>query len=220
MNCPTCGKDNPEDAQFCGVCGTNLISGETVQRHSFVERMVGAALLKRDIYEEVEADKSATASAALVVVLASLASGVGAYVVAGLPGLVAGVVIGVMGWAVWAGITFLIGTQLLSTPNTQADWGQMARTLGFAQAPGLLRIFGVLPGVGPSLLFVVGIWGLVAMVVAVRQALDYESTGRAVAVVAAGFFPYLIFAGFMWSITGLIFGAETVELGTQATEGS
>ena len=29
MNCPTCGKDNPEDAQFCGVCGANLISGET-----------------------------------------------------------------------------------------------------------------------------------------------------------------------------------------------
>ena len=28
MHCPACGSETPDDAQFCGVCGLNLISGE------------------------------------------------------------------------------------------------------------------------------------------------------------------------------------------------
>jgi hypothetical protein len=103
----------------------------------------------------------------------------------------------ILGWAVWAGITFLIGTTIFKTPTTHADWGQMARVLGFAQSPGVLTILGVIPGVGGILFIVAFIWQLLAMVVAVRQGLDYSSTWRAVGVVIVGAIPYFIFRLFL-----------------------
>jgi hypothetical protein len=176
--------------------------------------MIGAALLKRDVYEEVEADTSATTSALLVVVLVSLASGIGAYTANGAAGLAAGVIIGIAGWGMWAAITFFIGTRLLGTPETDANWGQLARTLGFAQTPGLLMVFAVIPAIASSVVLVVVLWRIVAMVVAVRQALDYQSTMRAVGVVMLGIIPYAVFAGIVVSITASIFGAEAVGLTT------
>ena len=83
-------------------------------------------------------------------------------------------------------MTYIIGTRMLPEPQTRADIGEMMRTLGFAQSPGLLRIFGSIPGVGALVLVIVSIWMLVAMVIAVRQALDYTSTWRAVGVCVVG----------------------------------
>jgi hypothetical protein len=80
----------------------------------------------------------------------------------------------------------VIGTKILATPDTKSDMGELLRTMGFAQSPGLLRVFSGIPFLGWLLDFVVLIWLLVAMVVAVRQSLDYTSTGRAVAVVLFG----------------------------------
>lgn len=182
--------------------------------------MIGAALLKADVYEEVEADTNATSSAALVVLLVSLAGGVGAFTASGVGGLIAGVIIGIAGWAVWAGITFFIGTRLLGTPETDADWGQLARTLGFAQTPGLLMILTIIPPISGSVALVVLIWRTAAMVVAVRQALDYQSTMRAVGVVLLGFFPYAIFVLIVVSITASIFGAEAVGLAPVDSNGT
>ena len=91
-----------------------------------------------------------------------------------------------LSWIIWAFLTYLIGTRLLPEPQTHADMGQMMRTLGFAQSPGLMRLFGGIPGIGPLVLSVVSVWMLVAMVVAVRQALDYASTWRAVGVCLVG----------------------------------
>ena len=50
-----------------------------------------------------------------------------------------------------------------------------------------LRIFGLIPGVEGGVFFITGIWRLAAMVVAVRQALDYSTTWRAVVVCLIGF---------------------------------
>ena len=83
-------------------------------------------------------------------------------------------------------MTYLIGTRLLPEPQTRADVGELMRTLGFAQSPGLVRILGVIPVLGPLVLLVVSIWMLVAMVIAVRQALDYTNTLRAVGVCLVG----------------------------------
>ena len=106
---------------------------------------------------------------------------------------------GLVSWALWALVTFLVGTTLLKTPETNASWGELARTTGFAQSPGVLRVFGFIPVIGPIIVFAVTIWQLVAMVIAVSQALDYESTLRAIGVVAIGFviviIPLLIIAG-------------------------
>jgi hypothetical protein len=56
------------------------------------------------------------------------------------------------------------------------------RTTGFAAAPGVFRILRVIPGLAVPVLVVSSVWMIAAMVVAVRQALDYRTTARAVAV--------------------------------------
>ena len=150
--------------------------------------MIGAAKLDVHVYEEVEADTRATGQATGVVLLASLAGGIGSVGLGagGLSSFILGAIASLIGWGTWAFVTYIIGTRLLPEPQTRADVGELMRTLGFAQSPGLLRIFGSLPGVGPVVLGLIQIWLLIAMVVAVRQALDYHSTFRAVGVCLVG----------------------------------
>ncbi|MBI2873056.1 MAG: YIP1 family protein [Chloroflexi bacterium] len=157
-----------------------------------LKRMLRAARLEVGLYEEVEGDKSALGQAMLVVVLVAIATGLANLSGAGSLGLVVGVLWGLAGWALWAWLTYFIGTKLLAAPQTQSNWGEMARTLGFAQSPGVLRVLGLIPGLGTIIVLITGVWQLVTMVVAVRQALDYTSTWRAVAVVLIGFIPYAI----------------------------
>ena len=153
--------------------------------------MIGAAKLRTETYEEVEADKSATLQAMGVVVLVALASGIGTLGGGGVIGLPVGILVAILGWAVWAWVTYFVGTKILSTPQTHADWGQLARTLGFAQSPGVLKVFGAVPTIGPLVFLVVSIWQLVAMVIAIRQALDYTSTWRAIGVALIGFIGFI-----------------------------
>ena len=158
---------------------------------SFVERVVGAARLDARIYEEVEADTTAIGQAMAVVAASALAAGVGS-ISSGATGAVAAVVGAVVGWFLWAVVTWLVGTKLLPEPGTSADLGQMLRTIGFSAAPGLLNVLGIIPVVGLLVWLVAAVWQLVAMVVAVRQALDYTSTGRAVLVCFIGWVFYMI----------------------------
>ena len=153
---------------------------------SFTERMIGAAKLNVHTYEEVEVDTTAFGQAMGVVVLSSLAAGIGMVGREGAPGLLAGAIAALVGWFIWAGLTYFIGTRILPMPQTHADWGQLLRTTGFASSPGILRILGVVPVLGGLVFLVVGIWMLVAFVIAVRQALDYTSTGRAIGVCLIG----------------------------------
>jgi hypothetical protein len=151
---------------------------------TFVERMIAAAKLDTRVYEEVEADQSATPQALAVVVLASVAGGLG--VGANVFGIVAATVAGLVGWAIWAWLIYFIGTRWLPEPGTQADVGQLLRTMGFATSPGILRVVGLVPVLGPIVFIVTAVWTLVTVVVAVRQALDYSSTGRAIGVCLIG----------------------------------
>ncbi len=155
---------------------------------TFTDRMIGTAKLNLGTYEEVEADASATGQAMAVVLLSSVAGGIGSLGLGatGIGGVVAGGVAALLSWVVWAFLTYMIGTRLLSEPHTRADMGQLLRTLGFAQSPGLARVFGGIPGIGPFVLGLVSIWMLVAMITAVRQALDYTSIWRAVGVCLIG----------------------------------
>ena len=166
--------------------------------------MIGAAKLNIAIYEEVEADGTATGQAMGVVLLSSLAAGVGSAALGA--GVIASVVAALLLWVIWAFLTYLVGTRLLPEPQTHADMGQMMRTLGFAQSPGVLRILGGVPGIGPVLLAIVSVWMLVAMVIAVRQALDYTSTWRAagVCIVAwlAVIVPAVLILGAIGSVAG------------------
>ena len=148
----------------------------------FTDRMIGAARLDVRTYEEVEADQTATRQAMVVVLLSGLAGGIGSLGMGALgpPNLIAGVVGALVGWLAWAALTYIIGTRLLPEPQTRSDLGELLRTIGFASSPGILRIFGVVPMLGRVMYAIVSVWLLVAMVIAVRQALDYTSTARAV----------------------------------------
>ena len=166
---------------------------------NFTERMIGAAKLDGHTYEEVEADTTATGQAMAVVILSTLAGGIGGI---GGGGFVVASIAALIGWLTWAFLTYIIGTRVLPEPQTHADPGQLMRTIGFAQSPGLLRVLGVVPILGPFLVGAVQIWMLVAMVLGVRQALDYTSTARAVGVCVIGWVVSIVMAVFISLLLG------------------
>jgi hypothetical protein len=153
---------------------------------SLTGRMLGAAKLDAATYEEVENDPGATPQAMLVVVLANLAAGIAVVRDVGIGGLLVASLISLIGWYAWAFVTYFVGTRFLPGAKTQADVGQLLRTIGFSAAPGLIRVLGVIPVLDKPITWIASVWMLVAMVVAVRQALDYETTGRAIAVCVIG----------------------------------
>ena len=153
---------------------------------SLGERMIRAAKLDASLYEEIEADRGALGQATAVVVLASLAAGFGAFARGGVGGFLLATIAALAGWYVWAFLTYWIGTRFLPEPQTQADYGELLRTIGFSSAPGVIRVLGVIPALTGLVFLVASIWMLVAMVIAVRQALDYTGTLRAVGVCLIG----------------------------------
>ncbi|TDI83481.1 MAG: hypothetical protein E2O79_05005 [Caldithrix sp.] len=168
----------------------------------FQDRMIRAAKLDVNLYEEVEADKNTMPQAMGVVVLSSVAAGIASFSVAGVSGILMGTVTALIGWYVWAFITYIIGTKLLPEPQTSADHGELLRTIGFSSAPGVIRILGIIPGLYGLVSIVASVWMLAAMIIAVRQALDYNSTLRAVGVCLIGWVIQAIFLALMFSIFG------------------
>jgi hypothetical protein len=160
---------------------------------SFQDRIIRAAKLDVHLYEEVEADKGAMGQAMGVVVLSSVAAGLGTLGQEGPGGIVWGTIGALIGWYIWAYLTYLIGTKVLPEPQTKADPGELLRTIGFSSSPGLIRVLGLIPGLVGVVFLAAGVWMLVAMVIAVRQALDYQGTLRAVGVCVIG-----------WIIQGLV----------------
>ncbi len=153
---------------------------------SMVDRMIRAAKLDVQLYEEVEADKGALGQAMAVVVLASIAGGIGSGRLGGLTGFFIGTLGALIAWFIWAALTYFIGTRILPEPTTRADVGELLRTIGFASSPGLIRVLGLVPGITGIVFLISGVWMLTAMIIAVRQALDYRSTFRAVGVCIIG----------------------------------
>ncbi len=166
------------------------------------DRMLRAAKLDVELYEEVEHDESALGQATTVVVLSALAAGIGSPAGSGLMGLVSGTLAALIGWYVWAFLTYYIGTRLLPEPQTSADHGELLRTTGFASSPGLIRVVGIIPGLGPIVFAAAGVWMLVAMAIAVRQALDYTNTWRAVGVCAIGWLAQALIIGVVYATFG------------------
>jgi hypothetical protein len=167
----------------------------------FKDRMIRAAKLDPALYREVEADRTSMNQAVGVVLLSSVAAGIGTIGQGGGTGFLLGIMGALGGWLLWAFLTYYIGTRLLPTPKTEADYGQLLRTIGFSSTPGLLRVFGIIPGLAGIIFFISGVWMLAAMVIAVREALDYDSTLRAVGVCLIGWIVQalvlaLVFAAF------------------------
>jgi len=170
-----------------------------------IQRMLGAALFNAQTYEEIEADTTALGQALGVVILVTICGAIGGLVsdiISGasalgiILGLSFGLAFGIVRWALWVTVIFMVGGSLLRTSNTQISWSEMGRVLGFAYTPGVLAVFSWLPVVGGLLWFAGLLWTIAAAVMAVRQAMDFEGTGRAILVVVIagiiGFIPWLI----------------------------
>jgi hypothetical protein len=150
-------------------------------------RMWRAARLEADLYEEVEHDRSATPQALAVVLCASVAAGIGSFHNGGFAGIGWSALAWLVGWYVWARTTWWIGTRLLPGPETDADPGELLRTLGFSSSPGVLLVLALFEPVAGAIFVLCALWMLACMIVAVRQALDYRASLRAIAVCAIGF---------------------------------
>ena len=178
-----------------------------------VNRMIRAAKLDVSLYEEVEKDKTVTNQALLVVVIASICAGIGqaiaGHLISGVGGLVIGLVTGLVtalvSWLIWSFITYIIGTRVFKGPNTEASYGQLLRCIGFSNSPNVLSIFAFIPALGPVIVFIAAIWSLVAMVIAVRQALDF-STGRAIATCIVGFIVLIVIMAVVGGLTAGMLG--------------
>jgi hypothetical protein len=161
--------------------------------------MTRAAKLDVNLYEEVEADTMANGQALLAVVLVSVASGIGSGI-AGLAtngglwfvwGLLIGLFGSIVGWLAWSFFAYIIGTKVFKGPETSATWGELLRTIGFSNSPGIFRFFSFVPFVGGLISFAASVWALIAGVIAVRQALDF-TTGRAIATCVVGWLIYML----------------------------
>jgi hypothetical protein len=148
---------------------------------TFPQRAIGAARLEVPVFEEIEADRDATAQALLVVVLSNLAAGIGVTSYYNGP-VLHGVLLALLLWVFWATSTYIVGVYLMPEPQTRTSVGELLRTIGFAASPGILRVFGFIPALGNVIYGLSTAWMFVAMVIAIRQALDYKSTGRALLV--------------------------------------
>ncbi len=168
----------------------------------FMERMVRAAKLDVNLYEEVEADKGSMGQAMTVVIISSIAAGFGSIAKGGIGGIFIGTITALIGWYVWAYVTYFIGTRLLPEPQTKADHGELLRTIGFSSSPGLIRVLGIIPGLTGIVFAVASIWMLVAMVIAVRQALDYTGTLRAIGVCVIGWIIQVVLFGLLFAFIG------------------
>jgi hypothetical protein len=157
---------------------------------SFQQRLIGALQLKARVFEDIEHDRGATLQAGAVVTMAAVSAGLANLTIGGL---LTAAILNLIGWVIGAVVLLFVGTKLLPGKSTEADLGQMLRTSGFARAPLVFQLIGGVPFVGVVLLLVLWVWFLVAMVVAVRQALDYEDTQRA-----------LITCAVAWAIMALI----------------
>jgi hypothetical protein len=172
-----------------------------------ISRMIRAIKLESALYEEVEHDKSANTQAGIVVLIVSLATAIGAGLMSlsggGFLSAVWSLITALVGWLLWALVVYIIGAKLIKGKQTESSWGEVARTVGFANSAGIFRILAFIPVVGWLISIVASIWVLVAGVIGIRAALDF-TTGRAIITVIIG---WLVYMALMLVLSMFGFGA-------------
>ncbi|HET7768634.1 MAG TPA: YIP1 family protein [Chloroflexota bacterium] len=184
-----------------GGMGSGTGSGMGTSDSSLVGRMMRAARLDVSLYEEVEADRNATSQAATVVGISAISSAIGGAIAAAIFGagggvigaILGGIISAFLGWVMWSYIAYFVGTSVFGGTATP---GELLRTVGFAQAPGALGILVAIPFLGVLIGFALWVWSVVAGVIALRQALDIDTTKAIVTAVIAAI-PYLLLSMFI-----------------------
>lgn len=174
----------------------------------FLNRFFRAATLDASLYQEIVEDAGALNQALIVVFIFSMAAAYGTFGKAGVSGTNIGMITTLLGWYVWAFSTYIVGARLLPETQTQADRKALMRVLGFASAPGILRVLGFIPGLGIVVLLAATGWMIAAATVGVKQALNYESTSRALGVCVIGLIISAVFQGLLFIILFSAFGVS------------
>ena len=173
---------------------------------NYFQKLKKAIFLDIAFYEEVEKDKKFTNQAMMTVAVVSVVQGL---MIAGFApiALVQGILGTLIRFIIWAFFINFVGTRILPEPETESNTGELIRTLGFAYAPGLLIVFKVFPLISNFIDPLVLILQLAAMTIAVRQALDFNSTVRAVGVCIVAFILMIVtltlFIGFTAFFVGV-----------------
>ena len=179
-------------------------SGMGTTDASLVNRMMRAARLDVNLYEEVEADRNATSQAATVVGIAAVSSALGGAIAAAIFGagggvigaVLGGIITAFLGWVMWSYIAYFIGTSVFGGTATP---GELLRTVGFAQAPGALGILVAIPFLGALIALALWVWSVVAGVIALRQALDIDTT-KAIVTAVISAIPFLLLRMFIGAL--------------------
>jgi hypothetical protein len=155
-----------------------------------------AGVMKADVktIQEIEADPAALGQAVTVIVMAGAAALIGNIFREGVFGGITALILSLVSYAIWSLLIVLVGTKLMPEPATKANFSEAFRVIGFTAAPGVFRVFAIVPFLGPLISFVIAIWTIVIGVIAVREVLDYTSTARAIIVC-------LIAAVLAWIVT-------------------
>ena len=156
-----------------------------------IDRIVRAIRLDWTVFREIAQDREAMKEAAIIVLVVTFLAALGgtggllmAQVDAGTAILgffvnwfVNGILIGWIGWAI---LTYFVGAVLF---KGQTDVQEMMRVLGYASAPRLLGLLGFIPCVG--WLFVIAGWvlSLIAGIIAIREAMDFDTRNAIITVV-------------------------------------
>ncbi len=165
-----------------------------------IDRIMRAIRLDWTVFREIAEDPNAMTEAAIIVTVVTFLSAVGTFIGAligelgmgtALLGffsgwLISGILIGWIGWAV---LTYFVGTLLF---QGKTDIPEMMRVLGYANAPNLLGIFGFIPCVGWLISLAGAILALIAGVIAVREAMEFDTTKAIVTVVIAWVIAFVI----------------------------
>lgn len=159
-----------------------------------VDRMIRAAKLDPTLFEEVARDESTMSEALTVVVIASAASGIGLSL-AGPVGLIGGAIAALVSWFIWAWLAFFVGTVMVPDPGTNTDLSAVLRVTGYAAAPGVLSVLGLIPLLGPLAALVASFWTLATFIVAIRVVMNFDGNGKAVLVCIVGWLVKMAIGG-------------------------
>ena len=153
----------------------------------FFNRVFRSIKIDPDVYDEVQKDKTATLSAAIVVVISSLAAGIAAKQL-GASSFIFAPILSLVSWFVWAYIVYFVGVKLFPDAKTKTTHAALLRAIGFSSAPGIIRLFGFTPELMTVTFIGSALWMLACMVVAVRQTLNFKSLWKALGVVIMSWF--------------------------------
>lgn len=164
------------------------------------DRAVRAARLDDAVYEEVARDPEATTQAFLVILAAAILGGVGS-VTAGVGPLIGMLIFAPAAWVIGSALAHFVGTRLFNAQGV--TWIEVARALGFAQAPGVFNVLGIIPILGALIGLAVAIWTIVTGVFALRAALRLTTQQAVITLLLS----WVIAAVLLGVVLGTIFGA-------------